>query len=124
MQDGAMIAVLDEILEPVTNAFSHDVAQALVNIKAGEAAQARIADLADKCNEGRLTTEEEVEYSSLPPRLGMFPRKDAAGEGADRHMRSSSAKASEDRGRMCSPSCGIQRLRRGFGCRGGLFTVL
>jgi len=37
MQNAATIAVLDEILEPVTNAFSRDVAQALVNIKAGEA---------------------------------------------------------------------------------------
>ncbi len=56
--------MLDEILEPVTNAFSREVAQALVNLRAGEAAQARIADLADKCNEGLLTPVEKAEYES------------------------------------------------------------
>lgn len=59
-----MMAVLDEILEPVTNAFSRDVAQALVNIKAGETAQARMADLAGKCNDGLLTPEELAEYEA------------------------------------------------------------
>jgi hypothetical protein len=64
MQNGGTTAVLDDILEPVTNAFSHDVAQALVNIKAGEAAQAIIADLAEKCNDGLLTPEERAEYEA------------------------------------------------------------
>ena len=72
MQNGATIAVLDEILEPVTNAFSRDVAQALVNIKAGEAAQTRIADLAEKCNEGRLTTAEQAEYESYVQAVDMI----------------------------------------------------
>ena len=56
--------MLDDILEAVTNAFSRDVAQALVNIRAGENAQARIADLAVKCNEGLLTPAEQAEYES------------------------------------------------------------
>jgi hypothetical protein len=64
MQNGETIAVLDKMLEPVANAFSRDVAQALVNIRAGEAVQARIADLAVKCNEGLLTATEEAEYES------------------------------------------------------------
>jgi hypothetical protein len=64
MQIGGTTAVLDEILEPVTNAFSHDVAQALVNIRAGEATQARMADLAEKCNEGLLTPTEQAEYET------------------------------------------------------------
>ena len=65
MQNGGTIAVLDEILEPVTNAFSRDVAQALVNIRAGDAMQARIADLAGKCNEGLLTPAEHAEYGCI-----------------------------------------------------------
>ena len=65
------MAVLDEILDPVTNAFSRDVARALVKIKAGEAVQARIADLAGKCNEGRLTTEEQAEYESCVQAVDM-----------------------------------------------------
>ena len=64
MQDGGTIAVLDEMLEPVTNAFSRDVATALVNIKAGDTVQARIADLAGKCNEGQLTPDERMDYES------------------------------------------------------------
>jgi hypothetical protein len=58
------IAVLDELLEPVTRAFSRDVAQALMNIRASDAAQARIAELAEKCNEGLLTPDERAEYES------------------------------------------------------------
>lgn len=58
------IAVLDELLEPVTRAFSREVAQALVNVRASEAAQARIAELAEKCNEGLLTPGERAEYES------------------------------------------------------------
>jgi hypothetical protein len=64
VQNGGTIAVLDEMLEPLTNAFSRDVAQALVNIRAGEAAQTRIAELAGKCNEGLLTATEQAEYES------------------------------------------------------------
>jgi hypothetical protein len=72
MQNGGTMAVLDEILEPVTNAFSREVAQALVNIRAGEAAQARIADLADKCNEGQLTSTEQAEYESYVQAVDMI----------------------------------------------------
>jgi hypothetical protein len=71
MQNGAMIAVLDEILEPVTSAFSRDVAQALVSLRAGEAVQARIADLAGKCNEGLLTSAEKAEYESYVQAVDM-----------------------------------------------------
>ena len=65
MQHGGTMAVLDEILAPVAHAFSREVAQALVNLRAGEAAQARIADLAAKCNEGLLTPAEKADYESF-----------------------------------------------------------
>jgi prophage DNA circulation protein len=58
------IAVLDELLEPVSRAFSQEVAQAVVNIRASDVAQARIAELAEKCNEGLLTPAEQAEYES------------------------------------------------------------
>jgi hypothetical protein len=57
-------AVLDEILDPLTRVFSREVAKALVNLRASQAAQARIADLAQKCNEGSLTPTERGEYES------------------------------------------------------------
>jgi hypothetical protein len=71
MQNGGTMAVLDDILEPVTKAFSNDVAQALVNAKVGEAAQARMAELAGKCNEGLLTPAEQADYESYVQALDM-----------------------------------------------------
>ena len=56
--------VFDELIEPVTRAFTRDVAQALVNLRASPTAQARIAELADKCNEGSLTAAERAEYET------------------------------------------------------------
>jgi len=54
--------VLDEMLEPVTRAFSRDVAQALVELRASSSAQSRITELAEKCNDGALTPVEQAEY--------------------------------------------------------------
>ena len=64
MTNGGPTAVLDEILEPITRAFSRDVAEALVKLKASQSAQARISELAEKCNEGLLTPTERAEYES------------------------------------------------------------
>lgn len=64
VENGERTAVLEEMLEPVTRAFSRDVAQALVNIKASDAAQARIAELAEKCSEGSLTPDERAQYET------------------------------------------------------------
>ena len=62
MTNGGPTAVLDEILEPITRAFSREVAEALVKLKASQSAQARICELAEKCNEGLLTPTERAEY--------------------------------------------------------------
>jgi len=64
MANGDTTAVLEEMLEPVTRAFSREVAQALVNVRASQAAQARITVLAEKCNEGLLTPEERTDYET------------------------------------------------------------
>ena len=64
MLKGGSGAVLDELLEPVTRAFSRDIAEALVNIKARPAAQKRIAELAEKCNKDLLAPAERAEYES------------------------------------------------------------
>ena len=56
--------MLDEILEPVTRAFSRDVAEAFVRIEASAPVQNRISELAEKCNEGLLTPAERAEYES------------------------------------------------------------
>jgi predicted transcriptional regulator len=64
--------VLDELLEPVARAFSRDVAQALMNIRANDATQAQIAELAEKCNEGRLTPTERADYESYVQALDLI----------------------------------------------------
>ena len=64
MSESGSTAVLEQILEPVTRAFSRDVAQALANAKASPSAQERISELAEKCNEGALSPAERAEYES------------------------------------------------------------
>jgi hypothetical protein len=56
--------VLDRLLEPVGRCLSEEAARALADLRADEEAQARIRALAEKCNEGTLTSEERAEYES------------------------------------------------------------
>jgi hypothetical protein len=72
MQDSGTAAVLDGILDPVTGAFSREVAQALINVRANETAQARIGELAEKCNEGSITPDERVDYESYVRALDLI----------------------------------------------------
>jgi hypothetical protein len=64
--------MLDELLEPVTRALSREVAQALINVRASDTAQARITQLAGKCNEGLLTPDEKTEYESYVHAVDMI----------------------------------------------------
>ncbi|MBI3880382.1 MAG: hypothetical protein HY301_10015 [Verrucomicrobia bacterium] len=57
-------AVLDELLEPVSRCFNLDVARALAALRASDTTQARVDELAEKCNEGRLTADEQKEYEA------------------------------------------------------------
>lgn len=56
--------MLDRLLDPVTRCLTPESARALVELRADEAARHRIAELAEKCNEGRLTSEERQEYET------------------------------------------------------------
>ena len=60
------------MLEPVTRAFSRDVTEALVDLRASATAQSRIAELAEKCNEGTLTTAEQAEYETYVHTLDLI----------------------------------------------------
>ena len=64
MKNGESASVLDRLLEPVTRCLTPESARALVELRADADAQARIAELAEKCNEGRLTAEERREYET------------------------------------------------------------
>lgn len=55
-------AVLDRLLEPLTDLFTPEVAQRIANLRADPATQDRLDQLAAKANEGTLTPEETDEY--------------------------------------------------------------
>jgi len=72
MPESNNVVVLDEMLEPVTRAFSRDVAEALLNLRASNTAQARISELASKCNEGALSGDELSEYETYVRTLDLI----------------------------------------------------
>ena len=57
-------AVLDRVLDPLSRSLTPAAARSLVNFKAGPEIQARVAELAEKCNEGELTPHERAEYEA------------------------------------------------------------
>jgi hypothetical protein len=55
---------LDRLLDPITQCFTPVVAERIVGLRADPAVQARLDELAGKCNEGRLSAEEQTEYET------------------------------------------------------------
>ncbi len=55
-------SLLDRVLDPFTECLTAEVAERIVNLRADAQTQARVDELADKANEGALSTEEESEY--------------------------------------------------------------
>jgi hypothetical protein len=54
---------LDRLLEPLAGCLSPEVAAKVADLRADEATQSRIDDLADRANEGLLTDDEREEYA-------------------------------------------------------------
>jgi len=55
---------LDRLVEPVVRTFTPEVARALIRLRADPELQAQMDELAEKCNEGRLTPDEREEYET------------------------------------------------------------
>jgi hypothetical protein len=55
---------LDRLVEPVVRTVTPVVARALIQLRAGPELQARMDELAEKCNDGRLSAEERAEYET------------------------------------------------------------
>lgn len=64
MENFTESAILDRMLEPVARCFSPVVAKRIAELRAEPAVQARIDELAAKCNEGALTQAEQREYEA------------------------------------------------------------
>jgi hypothetical protein len=64
MEHGHGNAVLEQMLEPVSRCFNPDAARSLLALRIDERTLARVEILADKCNEGQLTEQEQSEYEA------------------------------------------------------------
>ena len=56
------ISYLDRFLEPMTEAFTPEMARRIAELRAAPGLQAHVDALADKANEGTLTPDEDREY--------------------------------------------------------------
>jgi hypothetical protein len=64
MTNGEKRSVLDRLLDPLSRCLNPESARMLVELQADPVAQARIASLAEGCNEGRLSADERREYET------------------------------------------------------------
>lgn len=62
MPTTSSLNVMSELLEPVSSALNADAAKKLMKVRHKPKTQARVAQLARKCNEGQLTEQERHEY--------------------------------------------------------------
>ena len=58
------IHAFEQLLDPLGQCLTPDVARSLLAMRAPAAAQVRIEALADKCSTGTLSPEEESEYDA------------------------------------------------------------
>lgn len=56
-------AVMQELIDPVSQCFTPEVAKRIVSLRASPAVQQRVDELADKCKEGTLTHDEKEQYA-------------------------------------------------------------
>jgi len=56
--------VLEQMLEPISRSFGVETARALAGLQVSKRTQARVERLAEKCNEGNLTSAERAEYEA------------------------------------------------------------
>jgi len=54
--------VLGDLVEPLGRALTPAAAREILAVRASEAAEARMAELASKCDEGQLSPEERADY--------------------------------------------------------------
>ncbi len=56
---------MERMVDPISRVLTPEAAEEIVNLRADEETQRRIDELADKCNEGSLTSEEQSEYQEF-----------------------------------------------------------
>jgi hypothetical protein len=61
----ATTSTLSRILDPLSQSLTPDAARCLADFRVDPELQARLDELADRCNEGLLTEAERAEYEDL-----------------------------------------------------------
>lgn len=61
----ATTSYLDRLLEPLTDAFTPELASALLELRADSELEAHINELRRKANDGTLTPAEDAEYKDF-----------------------------------------------------------
>jgi hypothetical protein len=56
--------VLERLVDPLSKCLTPESAKRLLELRADPQLQALVGQLAEKCNEGTLTPQEQVEYAS------------------------------------------------------------
>ena len=64
--------MLDQLLQPITDSLTPEIAQRLVDLRVDDATQARIDTLAAKCTEDALSADERAEYESYVHAIEMI----------------------------------------------------
>lgn len=64
MKQDQSASILERLLEPVSRSLNPASAKALAEMKADPVVVKRVSVLAEKCNEGALTTAEQREYET------------------------------------------------------------
>lgn len=64
VNDAVENGILERVLDPLRECLTPALARRLVKFRADPATQARVQQLADKCNEGDLTPAERREYAA------------------------------------------------------------
>lgn len=60
-----LTSYLDRLLDPLSDAFTPEVATAVLALRADAEIEARVAELRRKANEGTLTPAEDAEYKDF-----------------------------------------------------------
>jgi hypothetical protein len=65
-------AVIDRVFEPISRCLTPAVARRIVKLRADPKLDARIHELAEKANEGQLSTAERAEYDTYVRAIHFF----------------------------------------------------
>ena len=63
---------MNRLLEPLIESLGPDAVQQILAFRIDSTVQARIDDLADRCNEGHLTTSEKAEYEAYVAEISLI----------------------------------------------------